>query len=462
MNARIETINGIEFLRIELMEVEQKGKRFYLAKVPVEYILKTHTVEPANYDISKESAIAANFPDDEEYLQFRLDLEKKRKLDSKKFERREDPTRVSKIQRFLDSEEYALFPNTVIVTCDLMHKFLPIPSDKKIHELEIEDLKVGSESGLSFLEEVEDGTSVLYVPYKENTILVIDGQHRLKGLEAANKDKLGFYEILISLIIGFERSVVAELFYTINYTQKSVNKSLLYHLMGEFSREINEVTFMHEIVRILNELVDSPFYNRVKMLGTKLGSKDEKLTNQEKSRRTISQAFLIDYLKYTISSSKKPGIYPPIFLFYYRDEEKRIEIARFIIKYFKAISKRLSADWNNPNESILCNTLGVGAFIRVLHFLFVKMFIDELNQDTSRIIDVKVDDLVVKLEGIEKIDFSKGGDFGKGASAGSLNKLREKIVINMPYFEATSYDGFMQKYRKEYLPKYREWLDKHV
>lgn len=446
-------VHNKEFLKVPLMSVNQKNKVFYLAKIPAKDLINIYTVVPAIYDTNKEAAFAASFPDDAEYFKYRLDIDKE--SDRRDFERKLDKPRVTEIKNYLNTKEYALFPNTIIVTCDLINDLMPIPEDMKIKDVKgIED---GSLEGLSFLEDTEnlDDPKYLYIPNRENSILIIDGQHRLEGLKSASADVIDNYEVLVSFIIGYSSSVIAELFYKINYTQKPVNKSLLYQLMGEFSRELDQVTFMHEVVRVLNEVDYSPFYKRVKMLGTK----DHRLKADERSKMTISQAFLIDYLIGTVSSSAIKSTYPPIFLFYYRDEKRRIEIVRFLIKYFSAIKEIYKQSWENPSNSIICNTLGIGAFIKVLNFLFIKMFVSEWECDPSKISEVTIDDLIVKLHGIDDGIFSKDGEFAKGASAGSLNKLKEEIVMNIDYFGHVDYQEFYNEYKTEYLPQFRKRLN---
>src|SRR5690606_23915527 len=133
----------------------------------------------------------------------------------------------------------------------------------------------------------------------------------------------------------YDRSIIAKQFYTINYEQKPVNKSLLYQLTGEFSLEINELTFLHNVVKILNELDKSPFYKRIKMLGTA----PKNVKDEEKPLLSISQAFLIDSLKKTISNSSTGGLYQPIFLYYYKQPKLHAELIKFLINYFSSIKK---------------------------------------------------------------------------------------------------------------------------
>jgi len=453
MKSELVDIGKNKFLKIEVVPINQKNKNFYLAKMPARFLLDTYTVEPAEYHVDKEATRAAAFTEYAEYFEYRL-KEERELIVSKKYERIEKKERVEEIADFLNKDEHALFPNTIIVTCELINASLDYESGRETDVLQV--LRE-TPTTLSFLEEPEEPReqTFLYVPYKKKSILIIDGQHRLRGLEEADPSVTDNYEVLVSFILGFSWSVVAKLFYTINYTQKAVNKSLLYHLTGEFSPELDEITFMHETVRALNEVGQSPFFKRVKMLGTV----DYNLPVEDRKKMTISQAFLIDYLQSTISKSAMTRIYPPIFLYYYQKRGKwRVEIVRFLMKYFEAIRESRREDWDNPEGSIICNTLGVGAFIRILHFLFVKMFVEEFNKNPSMIADVTVPDLVSKLHGIDKVDFSKTGKYGGVASGGSLNKLRDEIVEKIAYFGKPTFQDFIDEYRQVYLSEYRQWL----
>jgi DGQHR domain-containing protein len=441
-----------EFLKVRLMPVMQKAKKFYLAIIPAKEFLELYTVEPAEYDIEKQAVFALSFTDDKDYYDYLIDEDKK-KIDTKAFERKENLKRVKEISNFLNTEEYALFPNSIIATCDLINDLYDIEPDRRFDDLAEKDLRPGEVRNLSYLE-ISNGSYFLYIPCVKNSILIIDGQHRLKGLKNAGQSVKDNYDLLVSFIIQFDRPVLAKLFYTINYTQKSVNKSLLYHLSGEFSREIDVITFWHETVRMLNELKDSPFFKRVKMLG----AIPEGTPPEEKKLMTVSQAFLIDYLKNTTTGQAKESIHLPIFLHYYKHRNLQIEIIRFLIKYFKAVTTIKEKEWKNPEMSMVSKTLGVGALIRVLHFLFVKMYIDEFDKDPLRIKTVTVEHLVKKLKGLEKIDFSAGGEFGGVSSAGSLNKLKKKMIETIEYFGADNYDNFLDSYKKAYWKEFKAQL----
>jgi len=442
--------NGHEFLDIELVPVNQGSSRFFVGIVPVDYFLNIYTVKPVKYDSEKEAAVAATFEGDQEYFEYRVSTKLKR-ADSDDFERPENKKRIAEIAEFLNTKEYPLFPNTIIVTCNLINDEINIPIDTTMEKLASENIV-----DLPYLREdsTNSDTVHLYIPNKPNSVLVIDGQHRLRGLEQASDEIRNNYQILVSFMLGFPRAVVAEFFYTINYNQKPVSRSILYDLMGTFSYELNEITFMHEVVRVLNEVERSPFYRRIKMLGVV----ERSATPAIRSRMTISQAFLIDYLVNTISKdAMQSNTYPPIFLYYYQDKNKHSYIIKFLLNYFQAIRKTRNNDWENPQVSIICNSIGIGALIRVMHFIFLKMFIVDFAKDPRKIEGVGMTQLEEKLSGIEHVNFSKEKWAGV-SSGGALNNLMKEIVSSIKYLEAPEYNKFIDNYKVAYVGPFKEWL----
>ncbi|MBA3066411.1 DGQHR domain-containing protein [bacterium] len=443
--------NGKEYLKVELIQITQKNKKFYISKISAKRFLKIYTVEPAEYDIERQANFASSFEDDREYYEHLMNNDKER-INKKSFQRPSNDTRVSEIKNFLNTNEIGLFPNSIIVTCDLLND--------KIGECNIAFNEVDSFENRpksAYLEEI-DNNIFLYIPYQKDSVLVIDGQHRLLGLKAASKEVTEDYELIITFIIGFDRSIVANLFYTINYTQKSVNKSVLYHLMGEFSREIDKMAFMHGTIKILNEIEESALYKRIKMLG----NVPKSLSNEVRKQMTISQAFLIDYLIGYISKEAKNSIHQPIFYYYYKSENMRIEIIQFLLKYFDSIREALPEQWDNVDEYILTKTVGLGACIKLLPFLYVKMFIDEYQMDPKKIVQINVNTLKNHLKGIETINFSKSGEYGSVGSAGSLNKLKKQLIENIDFFQADNYEDFLRVFKENYLSKYKKWLTKYL
>lgn len=450
------TISGKEFFVLSLEPITQKGKIWYLAKMNALDLLSSYTVRPAKYDFNTHTKLAASFEDDTDYYDHLISQDKEN-LKKKDFQREPNSGRVKEIKEFLDDQDIAFFPNTIIATCDLINDFseYDINEHTSLDEIEKKKMDFGH---LSFFY-IDSGKPYLLIPKKSDTILVIDGQHRLAGLEFASSEVQSNYELLVAFIIGFDRSVVARQFYTINYEQKPVNKSLLYQLTGEFSQDVTEISFLHNVVKIMNELDASPFHNRIKMLGVK----PKAATVEEKRLLSISQAFLVDWLLKTLNKNALKSVNSPIFLHYYSDKEKHIDIIRFIMRFFNAV-RAIKDDWDKPESSIISLGLGVGALINVMQVLFVKLFIEECNLDADKIIKFSKEELQLRLKGLENVNFSKNGQFGRTSGASSISNIKEAIITNIEYFDTNSYSDFKKEFTKEdgVHSKYVEWLKNKI
>ena len=63
----------------------------------------------------------------------------------------------------------------------------------------------------------------------ERVAKIIDGQHRIVGLEAVDKE-IGF-EICVAIFVGADIATQANIFATVNLAQTKVNRSLAYDLL---------------------------------------------------------------------------------------------------------------------------------------------------------------------------------------------------------------------------------------
>lgn len=103
---------------------------------------------------------------------------------------------------------------------------------------------------------------------------VIDGQHRLAGLQAAytNHEEIGERDIVVTLCIGLSTQQAAEIFLNINTEQKPVPKSLMYDLFGEVINDENHcINRATDIAKALNEDKSSPLYKLIKFPGSPRG-----------------------------------------------------------------------------------------------------------------------------------------------------------------------------------------------
>jgi DGQHR domain-containing protein len=112
------------------------------------------------------------------------------------------------------------------------------------------------------------------VPIVPSASQVIDGQHRLAGLQEAMKenDKIGEQEILVTFCIGLTTREAALIFVNINSEQKPVPKSLIYDLFGEMDDNTNHsINRAKDIADELNDNEESAYYGAIKFPGKARG-----------------------------------------------------------------------------------------------------------------------------------------------------------------------------------------------
>lgn len=139
-----------------------------------------------------------------------------------------------------------------------------------------------------------------WTPTQLRPIEVIDGQHRLWAFD--DSDDSG-YELPVVAFYGLDISWQAYLFWTINIKPKKINASLAFDLYPLLRTEdwlrhiegpaVYRETRAQELTELLWALPESPWYQRINMLG-------------ERGRRTVTQAAWIralmgSYLRLTVS-----------------------------------------------------------------------------------------------------------------------------------------------------------------
>lgn len=118
-----------------------------------------------------------------------------------------------------------------------------------------------------------DGNKISFI-IKPAAAQVIDGQHRIAGLQdAMNEDSsIGEKEILVSLCIGLTTRQAATIFLNINSEQKPVPKSLIFDLFGEVEDDSDHaIRRANDIAQELNENSESPFCRLIKFPGNPRG-----------------------------------------------------------------------------------------------------------------------------------------------------------------------------------------------
>ncbi len=224
----------------------------------------------------------------------------------------------------------------------------------------------------------DEKNGIMTIPNKENIAKVLDGQHRIAGLEYFEKNGKRF-QINVTVFVGMELEDQAIVFATINKTQTKVNKSLVADLF-EFATHRSPHKTAHNIARALNQMDGSPFKNKIKILGYA----------NDKEKETITQATFSEYLMKLISKDVmvdrdvyKRGKIPE--KFYGKDlnqrplrnlfvDEKDSIIAKIIFEYFKAVEFRWPDAWGPVEpEMILNKSTGFIALMNVFRELYVHL-----------------------------------------------------------------------------------------
>ncbi len=222
----------------------------------------------------------------------------------------------------------------------------------------------------------DEDTNTMRITDDEKVAHIIDGQHRIAGLEGYEDKE---FQLNVTLFIDMELEDQAMVFATINLKQTKVSKSLVYDLY-EFAKSRSPQKTCHNIARLLNKIEDSPFKDKIKILGVATGEPQE----------TITQARFVDDLmklitddpmrdRDSIKRGKKPEkakeidldrlVFRNLFL-----EEKDVIIARTVWNYFKAVEGRWPRAWLEVKQgNILNRSNGFSALMRFLPLVYSKI-----------------------------------------------------------------------------------------
>jgi DGQHR domain-containing protein len=216
----------------------------------------------------------------------------------------------------------------------------------------------------------------LTILYKDDVAKVLDGQHRIAGLNHFEK-KGSEFQCIVTIYIDMELEDQAIVFATINTEQKPVSKSLAADLY-EFAKTRSPQKTCHTIARVLDQEKESPFYQKIKILGNANDIEKETITQDTFVKgimQYISKDPQADRQIYKHNKlfwgNKKPSyaeekdsnklILRKLFI----DDESDIKIAQLIINYFQAVQFKWEYSWNNVvSNNILNKSTGFIALIK--------------------------------------------------------------------------------------------------
>ncbi|WP_299154365.1 DNA phosphorothioation-associated DGQHR protein 1 [uncultured Tateyamaria sp.] len=298
--------------------------------------------------------------------------------------------RLSEIAAYINRVD-AAFPNSIIVAANY-------DRETGFDQAENEDIAAeeGEESGAVSsawsVQVLDDGCHKLTIPSEAKLAAVIDGQHRLFSFAKANPEALQSMNLICSVFIDLPKALQAQIFATINSTQKRVDRSLTFELFGyNVSDEPEEYWTPDKLAvffaRKLATDTDSPLRGRI-MVAPKRDSKLEKIASEATWR--ISTAVAVDGIMRLYSSNPKrdanlmregdahtrdvllegPKDKSPLRSAYVEGNDA--VIFKMVLNYLKAAD---SVFWENANEgSYIFRTIGVQAIFDILRKLASDAF----------------------------------------------------------------------------------------
>lgn len=207
---------------------------------------------------------------------------------------------------------------------------------------------------------------------------VVDGQHRLLGLQESGRAPDFVLPVVFILEPTAEQKAL--LFATINGTQTKVPASLIFDLFGVTKGRSPQKT-SHEIARALNGTATSPWHRRLKMLGRKTPGSEE----------SLSQGTFVKHLLPLISSDpvgdmdkirrgQEPPPHPRCVFNEYFVREQDPTILKILMNVFSAQKNCWNEEWEQPGRFILTKTTGFTGTMRALPALIAA---GKLRQDLS-------------------------------------------------------------------------------
>lgn len=188
---------------------------------------------------------------------------------------------------------------------------------------------------------------------------VIDGQHRIAGLEGFKSEGGKHFDVMVSFFVGSDISDQAYVFATVNLEQTKVNKSLAYDLF-ELARSRSPFKTCHNIAVALDQLPTSPFHKKIKRLGT---------SEDGRGAETLTQATFVNGFVNYISDDPKSdrdailrgkNLPPPtvketqklVFRGLFVSGED-IKIGKIYEEYFQAVKEKWPTAWDYTGTGIM-------------------------------------------------------------------------------------------------------------
>lgn len=433
----------IDYTEIEFTEVSQITRgRLGIAKVKF-------------YELEDIVRFTARTEEKTDTLTSPSDVLKVKAENARFYQRLINDDRTAKIQQFIIGEALKEYKNKKGLSSAKSLGLFPTATLIAINTYPADSIEEYEEQYYQYEKKYEnqitlcfEKDNIVYVPKGNKTVLIVDGQHRIGALKSLyprinesltykNKlvtnivdsdflpflrDRIKNFEVLCTLLINFDVYEQGEIFASVNFNQKPVNRSLYYDIFASSpDTEKNELKLAHDLVNHLNYNNSSVLKGLVDMLGNGDG--------------VVSQSAVMENLMKLFGRGK---VWNTLYLDYQNDGEKYIVMGAFLRAYFAQIKETFSGYWPSQGvykrkdyNDVLLKTTGMGAWIRLINDIYA-----ELNPDHDKSLEEIKALLKSKFDLIkDKADFyfDKKSTFVQGAGQGLQSKLYKQIAFDLGY-----------------------------
>jgi DGQHR domain-containing protein len=386
---------------LNVLKVTQPIGDFYIGAIDSKALLEITTVDVREFEEGKGDSIDG-------------------------IQRELSKSRLKSLSEYVNLE-YATFPTSVILAIDSKCVTLtPVTQCDGLYRLEV--------SGYDGQPATEDDEGEPAIPL-DASAFIIDGQHRLAGLEDRDPEKKPF-EVNVSIFVGAVKSDQAEIFSRVNLAQTKVNKSLTYDLL-EYAKEMSPQKVAHDVVVALNadargpkDNEKGPFYKKIKRLGVRTPDVDGETLAQATVVNGLLRYLPRDQEKerskslfgFTRKSEPNESWRNRLFVDFYRQKDVP-SIVLIVSNYFEAVADKWPNAWNAPQEGqILSRTTGFNALIRFLKDAYLHIVEDEPRVVEKSEFAKIFDRIDIKEKDLNK-DVYVPGSTGQGVLYKQLVKL---------------------------------------
>ncbi len=374
------------------LRVDQRLGTFYVAVLPAELLLQVAASDRMRAIIN---------PDGSGY-------------ELKGTQRIVQDKRLGEIADYINRMDSA-FPNSIIIAAnyDMNSGF----DQGELEHIEEEDSgQPVVDSRVWSVRKTSDGCHTLTIPTEEKLAAVIDGQHRLFSFARADPKAMRSMNLLCSIYIDLPKALQAQIFATINSTQKRVDRSLTYELFGYNVSDEDEEYWTPDklavfFARKLATDDESPLRGRVMVAPKRDATLEELAAGADWS---VSTAVVVDGILRLFSSNPKrdanamrkdaasprselvegPNDKSPLRDVYIEGNDALIY--KLVLNYLKACE---AIFWKKASpDSFILRTIGVQAVFDIL-----RQIADQSYRDR----DISEAYFVNRIEGAGAINFAE-------------------------------------------------------